>query len=178
LLDAGRWKGSAWSGALIPTLDEVLAIIPPATWFFVEIKSGAEIIAPLEKVLRSAGISSQRVRLLSFSAPLITLLKQRLPEWRTCWLCDYRHTLLNNSWHPSPAEVMDTLQRCGADGLASANRACLDKNLLHTLKMHRKELHVWTVDRLPDARHLIELGVDSIMTNRPGWLRQHVSSTR
>lgn len=174
-LDAGFWKGSAWSGAVIPALDEVLAAIPHGSWFFIELKGGAEIVAPLERVLQASGLSPERVRLLSFSAPLITELKRRLPDWRACWLCDYRHTLRNNAWRPSQADVLDTLQRTGADGLASANRAFLNRDLAETLKLHGKELHVWTVDRWPAARNLCAVGVDSIMTNRPGWLRRQLA---
>jgi glycerophosphoryl diester phosphodiesterase len=176
-LDAGLWKGSGWSGALIPTLAEVLAAIPPGTWFFIEIKSGPEIIAPLEEVLRASGLSPERIRLLSFSAPLITELKQRLPDWHACWLCDYRYSLLNNVWHPSRTDVLDTLHRCGADGLASANRKMLDRDLVETLKGRGKEIHVWTVDRLPAAQRLCALGVNSIMTNRSGWLRRQLAAS-
>lgn len=173
-LDAGSWKGSGWSGAGIPTLEEVLAAIPPGTWFFIEIKSGPEIIAPLAELLQSSGISPQRIRLLSFNARLIALIKQQLPDWRACWLSDYRHNLLNNTWHPSRAEVLASLQRSGADGLASANRAFLDLDLVETLHELDKEIHVWTVDRLSAAERLCALGVDSIMTNRPGWLRRQL----
>jgi glycerophosphoryl diester phosphodiesterase len=174
-LDAGLWKGAAWSGAMIPTLDEVLAAIPHGTWFFIEIKSGAEIIAPLERVLRASGLTPERIRLLSFSADLIAELKQRLPDWHACWLSDYRHSLLNNAWLPSRKHVLDTLHRSGADGLASANRSFLDRDLVGTLKGLGKEIHVWTVDRLPPAQQLRALGVDSIMTNRPGWLRRRLA---
>lgn len=174
-LDAGTWKGPAWSGALIPTLAEVLAKIPSGTWFFIEIKSGAEIIPHLEEVLRASRISPERIRLLSFSADLIAELKQRLPEWHSCWLCDYRHTLPDNIWRPSRTDVLETLQRSGADGLATADRAFLDRDLVDTLGKLGKEIHVWTVDRLPAAQRLFGLGVDSIMTNRPGRLRMSAS---
>lgn len=176
-LDAGLWKGAAWSGAMIPTLDEVLAAMPHGSWFFIEIKSGPEIILPLETALRASGRSPERIRLLSFSADLIAELKGRLPDWRTCWLCDYRHTLRGNAWRPSRSDVLDTLHRSGADGLASANRAFLDRDLAETLKGLGKEIHVWTVDRLTDAKRLHALGVDSIMTNRPGWLRRQLADS-
>jgi glycerophosphoryl diester phosphodiesterase len=177
-LDAGGWKGAAWSGAVMPTLDEVLAALPHDSWFYIEIKSGPEIIPRLERVLRASGISPQRIRLLSFSAALIAELKQQLPGWHACWLCDYRFFLQKNLWRPSRADVIETLLRCGADGLASANRAFLDQGLVETLKGLGREIHVWTVDRLPAADRLCGLGVDSIMTNRPGWLRQQLSSDR
>jgi glycerophosphoryl diester phosphodiesterase len=177
-LDAGTWKGATWSGAIIPTLDDVLAARPGNSWFFIEIKSGTEIIDPLKAVLEKSGASPERIRLLSFSAPLIADIKRRLPEWHACCLCDYRHTLLNNSWRPSRETVLDTLQQCDADGLASANRSILDQDFVNDLKKRGKELHVWTVDRPSDARRLSELGVDSIMTNRPGWLRQELTGSR
>jgi glycerophosphoryl diester phosphodiesterase len=176
-LDAGHWMGAPWSGAVIPTLDEVLAAIPKDTWFFIEIKSGTEIIAPLEKVLRASGLSPERIRLLSFSADLIAELKYCMPDWHACWLYDYRHILLNHIWHPSRERIIDTLQSSGAVGLASANRAFLDRDLVNMLKGLGKEIHVWTVDRLPAAQRVRALGVDSIMTNRPGWLRRQLAET-
>jgi len=175
-LDAGLWKGAAWGGAVIPTLAEVLAAIPSGSWFFIEIKSGAEIIAPLKMVLQGSGLAPERIRLLSFSAALVAELKSSLPGWHSCWLCDYRHTPLKGVWSPSMADIIDTLHRSGADGLATANRAPLDRNLIETLKGLEKEIHVWTVDRLHAAQQLCDLGVDSIMTNRPGWLRQKLTS--
>jgi glycerophosphoryl diester phosphodiesterase len=174
-LDAGLWKGAAWYGAVIPTLAEVLAAIPYGRWLFIEIKSGPEIIAPLERVLLSSGISPERIRLLSFSAPLISELKQRLSDWRACWLCDYRQSQPGNVWRPSRAEVLDTLLLSAADGLASANRTFLDPDFVEKVKELGREIHVWTVDRLSAAEQLCDMGVDSIMTNRPGWLRQKLT---
>lgn len=174
-LDAGSWKGAIRSGAVIPTLDEVLAAMPNGTRLFIEIKCGGEIITPLKELLRASGMSLERIRLLTFSAPLIAQLKQHLPEWHACWLSDYRHSILTDGWKPSRESVLDTLLHSGADGLASANRAILDQDFVHLLRKRGKELHVWTVDRPADARYLCGLGVDSIMTNRPGWLRQKLT---
>jgi glycerophosphoryl diester phosphodiesterase len=175
-LDAGLWKAPKWSGAIIPTLDEVLAALPDNSWFFIELKSGAEIIAPLEKVLRDSGVSPHRIRLLGFSAELITSIKQRLPDWHACWLCDYRHTTAHELWLPSREQVLETLQRTGADGLASADSPFLDRALAEALQKRGAELHVWTVERPTAALRLSALGADSIMTNRPGWLRHALAS--
>lgn len=177
-LDAGRLKGVAWAGAVIPTLDEVLAALPGDSRLFIEIKSGAEIIPHLEGVLQASKISPERIRLLSFSDDLIAELKQRLPDWRACWLCDYRRNTLSGLWSPSRSDVLDTLRRTHADGLASADRAFLDRDLVETLRRDGREIHVWTVDRLAAAERLRALGVDSIMTNRPGWLRQRLQESQ
>lgn len=174
-LDAGAWKAAIWSGALIPTLDEVLDAMPDGSWFFIEIKSEPEIIEPLKAALMAAKASPERIRLLAFSAPLIAELKRCLPEWHACWLCDYRHAITVNSWRPTPESVLETLHRLEADGLASANKGILNQDFVDDLRECNKEIHIWTVDRPSDARHLCELGVNSIMTNRPGWLRQKLA---
>jgi glycerophosphoryl diester phosphodiesterase len=113
---------------------------------------------------------------LSFNAGLIAELKQRLPGWKACWLCDYRHLTVGNLWFPSTVQILDTLRHTGADGLASANRAILDQDFVPMLFERGKELHVWTVDRPADARRLCAFGVTSIMTNRPGWLRHKLTA--
>jgi glycerophosphoryl diester phosphodiesterase len=176
-LNAGLWKGTAWTSVTIPTLDEVLAALPHDTWLYIEIKSGPEIIPHLKNVLHASGCSPERIRLLTFSAPLIAELKQCLPEWRACWLCDYRFFSKQQLWCPPREDVLNTLRSSGADGLASANRSFLDQEMVDTLKARGMEIHIWTVDRLTDAEQWRERGVDSIMTNRPGWLRQKLASS-
>lgn len=168
-LDVGGWKGEMWRGARLPTLREVLGVLPAGKRLFIELKSGAEIIDPLAAALASSTVDSGQIRLLSFSAGLITTLKERLPGYRACWLTDYR---LRGVWHPTAEEILSTLRQCRADGLASRYRSVLGPELVTALREDSLEIHVWTVDSAPAARKLLSLGVDSIMTNRPGWLRQ------
>jgi len=175
-LDAGTWKNSVWSGAAVPTLDEALAAMPSGTWFFIELKSGVEIVTSLKRALLASCVTPERIRLLSFGAPLIEELTRQLPEWRSCLLCDYRISQLNCRWRPSLGDIPEMLNRTGAIGLACADSDFLDRNLVNTLRKHGKEIHVWTVDRPSNARRLRNLGVDSIMTNRPGWLRQKIAA--
>lgn len=166
-LDCGAWKGAVWAGERIPTLAEVLSALPAGKMLFIELKSGAEIVAPLARLLAGCAVPAAQVRLLSFDATLIRLLKERLPAYRACWLTDYR---FRGAWRPSVREVLEILKESRADGLASRDRAALDLPLVRALRELALELHVWTVDAVPAARRLCALGVDSIMTNRPGWL--------
>ena len=175
-LDVGRWQGSAWSGEQIPTLAEVLAALPPEKKLFIELKSGPEIVAPLQRELAESGVAPEQLRLLAFSAPLLTELKAVLPGYRSCWLTDYRRRLLGGVWQPSREEVLATLRRAGADGLASRGREILDDCFVAALRREGYEIHVWTVDAIAAARRFAALAVDSIMTNRPGWLRQRLSA--
>jgi glycerophosphoryl diester phosphodiesterase len=173
--DLGSWKGEAWRGERIATLSEVLRVIPQGKLLFVELKCGPEILPRLAAVLADSAPDPKQIRLLSFSWELIARCKELLPGTRACWLTDYR---LRAGWHPSPAEVLATLKRCRADGLASRSRAILDRAFVAALRERGHELHVWTVDRAAEAGRLCELGVDSIMTNRPGWLQKALADTR
>ena len=63
---------------------------------------------------------------------------------------------------------------CGAVGLSSQAHRCIDADFIERLRSSGNELHIWTVDFLADARHYQALGVDSLMSNRPGFLRQEL----
>ncbi|HJV34940.1 glycerophosphodiester phosphodiesterase [Geomonas sp.] len=167
-LDLGIWKGERWRDAHLPTLDEVLGELPPGKRLFIEIKSGEEIVAPLADLLARSAVEEDRLRLLCFDARLVRTLKERLPSCRVCWLTDYR---FRGTWRPSHFEILDTLAESRADGLASRDRAVLDAELVGLLRERALEIHTWTVDSVKAAERLARLGVDSIMTNRPGWLR-------
>jgi glycerophosphoryl diester phosphodiesterase len=171
-LEVGSWKGEAWRGERIPSLKQVLDILPADRCIFIELKSGAGIIPRLAATLAASGVAPQRIRLLAFSAELIRSLKERLPGYRCCWLTDYRWRA---SWHPSQQQVLDTLKSCGADGLASRARSILDPSFVAALREESLEIHVWTVDAAAEARRLAELGVDSIMTNRPHWIGRRLA---
>jgi glycerophosphoryl diester phosphodiesterase len=174
-LDAGGWKGARWRGEKIPTLAEVLDISPPGKRLFLEIKSGPEIIPALMHELAGKGGAAERITLLSFSAPLLAACKERMPEVKVCWLTDYRRSRSSGALCPTRAEILDTLARIGADGLASRAHRALDADLVAALRDAGLSVHVWTVDSVAKARHYAELGVDSIMSNRPGWLKTHLA---
>ena len=173
-LDVGGWLGAAWTGERIPTLAEVLGALPPGKKLFIELKSGPEIAVPLARELLQSGVAPEQLRLLSFSAPLLTEVKTLLPGYRTCWLTDYRRERQSGDWRPSREEVLATLRQSGVNGLASRGRKILDEQFVADLRREGYEIHVWTVDAVATARRFRNLGVDSIMTNRPGWLLQQL----
>jgi glycerophosphoryl diester phosphodiesterase len=166
-LEVGSWKGEAWRGERIPSLRQVLDLLPAGKCLFIELKSGPEIIPRLAATLAASAVAPGQIRLLAFSAELIRTLKEELPGYRSCWLTDYRW---RGGWHPSQLQVLDTLKSCGADGLASRSRSILDASFVAALRAQSLEIHLWTVDAAAEARRLSDLGVDSIMTNRPGWI--------
>jgi len=176
LLDVGVGKGERWRGERIPTLEEILAELPTGKRIFIELKGGPEMVVPLRQILMALGIAPERVRLLAFSPLLVGLLKEQLPEFRSCLNVSYRR--LGGFRTPSPGQVAALLAGCGADGLSSAAGPLLDAGFVADLRRSGLELHVWTVDSVRTARHYRALGVDSIMTNRPGVVLPAIQSDR
>lgn len=174
LVDVGAWKGTAWQGERIPLLEEVLAQLPAGKRFNIELKSGPEIIAPLREILRKSSVPARQLRLLAFDAQLVSLVKKQLPEIRVCLNVAYRWKVRTAAWTPSREELQKILEQSGADGLSSQAHVMLDEEFIAMLHREGKEVHVWTVDSVRSAGLFKAMGVDSIMTNRPGWLRSRL----
>ncbi len=173
-LDVGVWKGERWAGEPIPTLEEVLAQLPPAKRLLIELKSGPRIVPVLRDVLAGSGFDPAVTTILAFSEEVVVASRLAIPGCTTLWLTDYRRNRLVGGWRPDPGQVLAVLERTGAHGLASRAHPCLDAAFVTALRDRGRELHVWTVDALRTARRFRDLGVDSIMTNRPGWLRERL----
>lgn len=175
-LDIGAWKAPRWQGERIATLEEVLDRLPTGKRLFIELKCGAEIITPLRHILTAGIAPPGQLCLLAFDARLIAGVKQQLPDIRACLNVDCRWSLLKRSWKPSQAELPALLAECGADGLSSRACALLEARFVAGLQRSGKDVHVWTVDAARQARHFRDMGVDSLMTNRPGWLRERLTA--
>ncbi len=173
-LDFGEWKGPQWQGERIPTLAEVLTILPAGKKFFIEIKCGAEIIPPLCKLLTTTVIATEQLCFLTFDPTLLAALKGAFPKIKSCLNVEYHRTKLVGAWQPSAEEILRVLSHCGAAGLSSQAHRCIDADFVERLRLSGMELHIWTVDFLADARHYQTLGVDSLMSNRPGFLQQEL----
>ncbi|MBE0504622.1 MAG: glycerophosphodiester phosphodiesterase [Desulfuromonadales bacterium] len=176
-LDFGGWKGSQWQGERIPTLTEILAILPAGKKFFIEIKCGAEIIPPLRKLLTTSNIATERLCFLSFDALLLAALKEAFPMVKSCLNVEYHRSKLVGAWQPSVEKILGILSNCRADGLSSQAHRCIDADFIDRVRSSGHEVHIWTVDFLADARHYQALGVDALMSNRPRFLRQGLFAT-
>ena len=171
-LDVGVWKGEKWRGEQIPTLREVIATVPPGKKLFIELKSGPEILLPLAAVLAETGLAPAQTVILAFSEEVVMQARQLLPRVRGLWITDYRMSI--SGWSPAIEDVLQTLGRTGAAGLASKAHRVVDAAFVRALRDAGMELHVWAIDAPRTAARFLTLGVDSIITNRPGWLRERL----
>ncbi len=174
-LDIGTWKDPKWHAERIPTLEEVLAIVPTGKKVFLELKSGPEVVAPMAKVIAVSHVSPDQIVLISFHADAIAACKKEMPHLKALWLCGFTKKK-NGTPPPTVDEVAATLKKINADGLdAEAVPDYFNAAFIKRLQeLGCREFSVWTVDDPRVAQLYADLGAWSITTNRPGWLREQL----
>lgn len=171
-LDAGKWKGAKFAGERIPTLEEMLATVPAGKRVFIEVKCGPEIVPELDRVLKAAKLRPEQTAVISFNAGVIAATKKARPDLPCYWVVG-----LNGKGKPKTAEeLIAKAKAIKADGLdLSATPAVLDKAFGDKVKAAGLALYVWTVDDPALAKKMLAAGVESITTNKPGWLREQLA---
>jgi glycerophosphoryl diester phosphodiesterase len=172
-LDAGRWKGEQWAGTRIPTLEEVLAIIPAGKRLFIEIKCGPEILPELQTLLDRSGKRGQVV-IISFGFDVVERAKKRFPEVPVYWLYGFSEREKQAYGNPSLADLIAKAKSAGLDGLDVNYQGPFGTEFVEQLAAARMKLYVYTVDSPDDARRLAAMGLAGITTNRPGYLRKEL----
>lgn len=171
-LDAGAWKDERWAGERIPTLAELLDIIPEGKYVFVEVKCGPEIAPEMVRVVRDSGKKTDQVRFISFSLEVCAEMKKALPAHKVHCLSGFRYDKERGVWFPAAEDLIQQAQSAGLDGLDLEAADPVDAAFARKVRKAGLEMHVWTVDSPEHARRMMDAGVESITTNRPGFLRQ------
>ena len=169
-LDAGSWKGAAWKDELIPSLEEVLKEVPLNKEIFIEIKTSLEIIDPLISLVLSSKIMQKNITMISFNTEVIKEIKLRLPEV-TCNLL----TAFDPSYNEK--DLPQLLKKIDADGVGVQNHAKLTKDFIDKIKNINKDVHVWTVNEGEKAKKYSLLGLSSITTNKPRYIKYFLSAS-
>src|SRR5256714_9567183 len=78
-LDIGSWKDPKWHAERIPTLEEVLTIVPTGKKVFLELKSGPQLAAPMAKVISKSHVSPEQIVLISFHDDAVAACKKEMP---------------------------------------------------------------------------------------------------
>jgi len=196
-LDVGRWKGSSFAGQRIPTLLEIFQIIPPEKKLYLEIKCGTEIIPQLKTEINQSHLTADQIIIIAFDQQVIREVRRELPDLQAYWLTGFRgqtysadevgqkqHELpveksgsaSKTRWEPNVDQVIEVLRKTGASGLSCHAHEAVDQSFIQTLHEAGYEFHCWTVNEWDTADRMIELGVKSITTDRPGWLRKRIQS--
>lgn len=174
LLDVGAWKGERWKGVRIPTLEAVLATVPPGKTLVVEIKCSRTVLPALERVLDASGKRDQ-VMLIAFDYDTISSAKRSMPDRPAYWLYGFSSEEAERYGVRQPGDLVQRVERAGLDGLDVRHSGVWVEELIQTLRSRGKALYVYTVNEANQARRLRNIGVKGITTDRPGYLREALS---
>jgi len=163
-LDAGSWFSGEYAGERIPTLDEVMDALPSESVINIELKSLSpfdhKLVTSVGRIVERHG-RRDRVIISSFNPLLLwrtvrldpayqtgLLSAQSLPVFlRDGWLAPLVHAA---ALHPEYQQVSPAYVR----------RA----------RLRGYHLNVWNANQIDQFRTLMDLGVDSIITDRPDRL--------
>lgn len=175
-LDFGVWKHARFAGERIATLGEILQVLPADKLFFIEIKCGVEILAPLRALLERSNVCVEQLRLICFDSAVIEEAGRVLPQIKRHWLVEYSIDPVTGAISPTPQSILQTLGRIGANGFNSqGNPAALSTAFLTELTGSGYEIGAWTIDDPGLARELANAGVQMLTTNRPAWLAEQLA---
>jgi glycerophosphoryl diester phosphodiesterase len=170
-LDAGAWKDPKWKGEPLPTLDQVLPLIPAGKRLVIEIKCGVECLPELERVLKASGKPASQLVIISFSHPVCAAAKKLFPQIPVLFLASFKQDKATGAWSPTPDSLLAKAKAAQLDGLNLAWKGPLDAAFVQQTHAAGLKFYVWTVDDPEVARRLVTAGVDGLTTNRPEWLR-------
>ena len=173
-LDAGQWKARRWAGEKLPLLSEVLATIPDGKRLFIEVKCGAEVVPELVRELKAAGKKPEQTAVIGFSADAMAAVKQALPHLEVFWIVNIKPDPKSDKQPLTVDELIATAKRINADGLDLSACDTIDKAFGDKVRAAGLKLAVWTVDDPAMARAMQNAGVQSLTTNRPGWMREQL----
>jgi glycerophosphoryl diester phosphodiesterase len=167
-LDVGVWKGEKWKGTTASSLSDVLACVPKGKRIFLEVKCGPEIVPTMLKDIKASGLADEQVTIIAFDTKVIEHFKKQNPAYQVYWLTSFKN---QGSLNPGTDTILKTLKRINADGVSTKADPRITSDFIRTVKQAGYSYHVWTINEPTDAKHFEKLGVDSITTNRPAYIR-------
>lgn len=164
--DAGLWKGEAWRYTRVPTLDEILAAMPDYGEIYIELKSAGPIIEALRTVFARTRRRPEQLTFIAFDETTIRAVKKLFPAHRAYWL--------TSSDGKSPGGLAAKLAELEVDGVSIHFDEKIGRDHVDAVHAAGKSFHVWTVDAPHRAQYAVEIGVDSITTNRAAAIAEEI----
>jgi glycerophosphoryl diester phosphodiesterase len=175
-LDAGyNWtddEGASYpfrgQGIVVPTMQEVFTALPHAR-LNIEIKQvEPSIVQPFCKQIREYDMT-EKVLVASFDQGTIHHFRQVCPEVATTAgedevrvLYGMSYLYLGNLYSPA-SEAVQVPEYSGSIHV-------LIPRFVRTAQGRNLDVHVWTVNELEELQHMLDLGVDGIITDYPDRL--------
>jgi glycerophosphoryl diester phosphodiesterase len=165
-LDAGAWRGPAFAGQRLQTLQEVLERFRGRTRFWIELKGGSDLYPDIEE--RIVGLLEVYDAIdgsLVQSFDLAALARLRAFS---------REIILGALLDRAPLDV-------AGDVPPAANAVCPSMQILgiperEAIRRSGRQCHVWTVNEPAQMDRLVDWSVDGIITDQPAVLRARLQA--
>ncbi len=160
-LDAGAWFAPELAGTRIPTLEEVLELARGRAIANVELKTldarSGRLEAAVVRLVERLGME-QQVLLSSFNPASLWWVWRANPRLaRGLLYAEDQPFYLRQRW----------LRSLARPDAMHPSRTAATREHVHAAKVRGFRVNVWTVDDPGEARRLMDLDVDGIITNRP-----------
>jgi len=153
-----------FEGQHIPLLKDVLKATPKGQLLVIEIKCGNEIFPELQKVIKEYWKTGS-IAFIGFNFETISLAKANFPEVPCYYLSSSKEDVLKR---------IPDIKKNKLDGV-DLNSKIIDPQLVDELQKANAEIWCWTVDAVDEAIRIKNLGVKTITTNRPTWLKEQMA---
>ena len=165
-LDAGAWRGAAFAGQRLQTLQEVLERFRGRTKFWIELKGGSDLYPDVEERI---------VGLLEVYDVIDEALVQTFDPAALARLRAFSRELsLGAVLARGPLDVE-------RDVPPAASAVCPSAEILgaperEAIRRSGRQCHVWTVNEPALMDRLVDWSVDGIITDRPDLLRARLQA--
>lgn len=163
-LDAGRWFSARFAGTRIPTFEEVLQLCQGKIDLNVEIKPNSStptLEAETVRLLQEYGFEGHCV-ITSQNYETLHKVKELAPDIPTGYILALG---VGNYYDLPDADFF------------SVESTFITSGMVNQIHLRGKTISAWTIDREADARHMMELGVDDLITDAPDMVHQLLSES-
>ncbi|MFV8222620.1 glycerophosphodiester phosphodiesterase family protein [Faecalibacterium hattorii] len=161
-LDAGSWFSTRFAGTRIPSLEEVLQLCQGKIDLNVEIKPSAAtptLEAETVRLLREYGFEGHCV-ITSQSYETLHKVKELAPDIPTGYILALG---VGNYYDLPDADFF------------SVETTFITSGMVNQIHLRGKTVSAWTIDREEDAKHMMELGADDLITDKPDMVNELLS---
>ena len=179
-LDWGAWFHPDFAGEPMPTLGGILSRLGPRTRWLIEIKShpaeresgrigrlAENVLALVEEHCHA--LPAEQIHILSFDPEVLLQAARLAPRWR--YVLNLTREMSNSGLkenHKALAHLWAVDEQIGR----------LSGNLVRQAREAGLKVFTYTCNTVRQVRKALDLGVDAILTDRPGWLSSRFLSTR
>lgn len=172
-IDSGSWKNPLYKDERIPTLEEILEIIPYQKGIFIDVKDPRiEFLDKLNEILSCDIISPEFICIISTDPMFLKKSKQYFSNIKTYWIFEW---FLYRCMLPSNIKfnrIIETLYSIDADGININVKFKIDSNFVNKLNEMGFEVGVFNVEKEKDILELIHVGIDYITTDSPKRIKE------